>query len=40
MNQLKPNNKTNTAHWPERIDLAAALRWTARLDMHEAVANH
>ncbi|MEM8858408.1 MAG: class II aldolase/adducin family protein, partial [Chloroflexota bacterium] len=23
-----------------RIDLAAALRWTARLDLHEAVANH
>lgn len=24
----------------ERRDLAAAFRWTARLDMHEAVANH
>ncbi len=24
----------------ERIDLAAAFRWTARLNMHEAVANH
>ncbi len=24
----------------QRVDLAAALRWTARLDMHEAVANH
>lgn len=24
----------------ERIDLAAAFRWTARLGMHEAVANH
>ena len=23
-----------------RIDLAAAFRWTARLRMHEAVANH
>ncbi len=23
-----------------RIDLAAAFRWAARLDMHEAVANH
>ena len=23
-----------------RIDLAAALRWTARLNLHEAVANH
>lgn len=24
----------------QRIDLAAALRWTARLDMHEAIGNH
>lgn len=24
----------------QRIDLAAAFRWTARLNMHEAVANH
>ncbi|QYK41841.1 MAG: class II aldolase/adducin family protein [Paracoccaceae bacterium] len=24
----------------ERADLAAAFRWTARLNMHEAVANH
>jgi ribulose-5-phosphate 4-epimerase/fuculose-1-phosphate aldolase len=24
----------------ERIDLAAAFRWTARLGMHESVANH
>jgi ribulose-5-phosphate 4-epimerase/fuculose-1-phosphate aldolase len=24
----------------ERIDLAAAFRWTARLGMHEAIANH
>ncbi len=24
----------------QRIDLAAAFRWTARLGMHEAVANH
>ncbi|MCB2135081.1 MAG: class II aldolase/adducin family protein [Rhodobacteraceae bacterium] len=31
---------SNIAHWPERIDLAAAFRWTARLNMHEGVANH
>lgn len=31
---------TNLAHLQERIDLAAAFRWTARLNMHEAVANH
>jgi ribulose-5-phosphate 4-epimerase/fuculose-1-phosphate aldolase len=30
----------NIDHWPERVDLAAAFRWTARLSMHEAVANH
>lgn len=30
----------NMDHWPERVDLAAAFRWTARLDMHEGVANH
>ncbi|MGB8813350.1 MAG: class II aldolase and adducin N-terminal domain-containing protein [Paracoccaceae bacterium] len=28
------------AHRAERIDLAAAFRWTARLNLHEAVANH
>ncbi len=27
-------------HWSERVDMAAAFRWTARLNMHEAVANH
>ncbi|MCL6286093.1 class II aldolase/adducin family protein [Ruegeria sp. 2012CJ41-6] len=26
--------------WPERVDLAAAFRWAARFDMHEAVGNH
>ncbi|PIV75919.1 MAG: hypothetical protein COW55_03640 [Rhodobacteraceae bacterium CG17_big_fil_post_rev_8_21_14_2_50_65_11] len=30
----------NMAHWAERVDLAAAFRWTARLNLHEAVANH
>lgn len=30
----------NITHWQERVDLAAAFRWTARLNMHEAVANH
>ncbi|MFO7769771.1 MAG: class II aldolase and adducin N-terminal domain-containing protein [Roseovarius gahaiensis] len=27
-------------NWAERVDLAAAFRWTARLNMHEGVANH
>lgn len=30
----------NISHWQDRVDLAAAFRWTARLNMHEAVANH
>ncbi len=32
--------KPNMDHWAERVDLAAAFRWTARLNMHEGVANH
>ncbi len=32
--------KPNLSHWQERVDLAAAFRWTARLNMHEGVANH
>ncbi len=36
LTRLKPNLE----NWQERVDLAAAFRWTARLDMHEAVANH
>ncbi len=32
--------RANIAHWQERVDLAAAFRWTARLNMHEGVANH
>lgn len=30
----------NIEYWQERVDLAAAFRWTARLNLHEAVANH
>lgn len=30
----------NLPHWQERVDLAAAFRWTARMNMHEGVANH
>ncbi len=33
-------NPANIEYWDERVDLAAAFRWTARLNMHEAVANH
>lgn len=31
---------SNLSHWDERVDMAAAFRWTAKLNMHEAVANH
>ncbi|MCH2077581.1 MAG: class II aldolase and adducin N-terminal domain-containing protein [Rhodobacteraceae bacterium] len=30
----------NMTHWQERVDMAAAFRWTARFGFHEAVANH
>ena len=33
-------SKVNLDFQQERIELAAAFRWTARLNMHEAVANH
>lgn len=35
-----PHRTANIVHWQERVDLAAAFRWTARLNMHEGVANH
>jgi ribulose-5-phosphate 4-epimerase/fuculose-1-phosphate aldolase len=34
------NRHTNMTFLEFRQDLAAAFRWTARLNMHEAVANH
>ena len=34
------NQHSNLSHDIQRCDLAAAFRWTARLNMHEAVANH
>jgi ribulose-5-phosphate 4-epimerase/fuculose-1-phosphate aldolase len=30
----------NMDHWEQRVDLAAAFHWTARLNMHEGVSNH
>lgn len=30
----------STNHQQERVDLAAAFRWAARLGLHEAIANH
>ena len=34
------NERANITHWAERVDLAAAFRWTVKLNLHEAVANH
>ncbi len=31
---------SNMPFWKERCELAASFRWTARLNMHEGVANH
>ncbi|PZQ95427.1 MAG: hypothetical protein DI533_19100 [Cereibacter sphaeroides] len=38
LSELKP--RVNFDHPEERVDMAAAFRWTARLGMNEAVANH
>ena len=32
--------RKNIGNWQERVDLAATFRWTARLNLHEGVANH
>ncbi len=37
---LDAHKTANLTHWNERVDMAAAFRWTARLNMHEGVANH
>lgn len=39
---LHPKEMTppNISHWQERVAMAASFRWTERLNMHEAVANH
>lgn len=39
---LNPQSKgiESDPYYQERVDLAAAFRWTARLNMHESVANH
>ena len=34
------NRHVNMTHIDQRQDLAAAFRWTARLNLHESVANH
>lgn len=37
---LTPSIKPNMEYWAEKIDLAAAMRWAARHNWHEAIANH
>lgn len=37
---LAANSNETAAFYNERCSLAAAFRWTERLDLHEAVANH
>ena len=34
------NQHANMTHWADRIDMAAAFRWTVKLNLHETVANH
>ncbi len=35
-----PASDHNQPYWQERVDLACAFRWAARLGFHESVANH
>jgi ribulose-5-phosphate 4-epimerase/fuculose-1-phosphate aldolase len=37
---MTAHDRINLTHAGLRAELAAAFRWTARLNMHEAVANH
>ena len=40
LNVKAASHQSNIAHWTERVEMAAAFRWTERLNLHEAVANH
>lgn len=40
VSHLHDPRRSDDPHWQERVDLACAFRWTARLDMHEGIANH
>ena len=39
VSELNPSGQDD-AQSQHRVDLAAAFRWTARLNMHEGIANH
>jgi len=38
--RLSQDLRSNLPFYEQRLDLACAFRWTARLNLHEAVANH
>ena len=38
--QLSKESMAKLNYENERIDLACAFRWTVRMGMHEAIANH
>ncbi|MCB1492511.1 MAG: class II aldolase/adducin family protein [Rhodobiaceae bacterium] len=40
LSAVASTSRTNLPYHEERVDLAAAFRWTVKLNMHEAVANH
>lgn len=40
LTHLSDSRRNSDPHWQERLDLACAFRWTARLGMHEGIANH
>lgn len=40
MDMKSPTHNEQLAFHAERCELAASFRWTARLNLHEAVANH
>ena len=40
VHEISTPHRSNMPFYEERVDLACAFRWAARLNMHEAVANH
>ena len=38
--QIASDSLTKMMYQKERVDLACAFRWTARMGMHESIANH
>ncbi|WP_350333234.1 class II aldolase and adducin N-terminal domain-containing protein [Coralliovum pocilloporae] len=40
VSHLSEARLSNDPYYEQRVDLACAFRWTARLNMHEAAANH